>query len=47
MKGFLWMTAGISAAVLGLIVWDARRPRPVQVLANRLERAWSDHHTIV
>jgi hypothetical protein len=47
MKGFLWMTGGLSAAVLGLIVWDSRRLCPVQELAHRLELAWSNHHTIV
>jgi len=47
MKGFFWMTAGLCAAAVGVVVWSPRRTVPVQDLAHRLETAWSDHHTVV
>ena len=47
MKGILCATTGLWAAVAGLLIWDSRRPRAVQELANKLEAAWSDHRTKV
>jgi hypothetical protein len=46
MKGFLYFTAGLCAAAVGLIVWGPRRTVPVEDLAHRLEDAWADHHTV-
>jgi hypothetical protein len=46
MKTILWMTAGFCAAAIGVVVWGPRRDIPAEELAHRLERAWSDHHTI-
>jgi len=47
MKNLLWMVTGICAASVGLILFAPRRSQPVQELANRLQQAWADHHTVV
>lgn len=47
MRNFFWAVGGFCAAAAGLIVWSARRIEPVQLLAQQLEHAWEDHHTVV
>jgi hypothetical protein len=47
MKNFLWVVGGLCAAATGFIVWGPKRIKPVQELAERLEMAWGDHHTVV
>ncbi len=47
MKKFLWMAGGLCVASACFIVWGPKRMKPVQELAERLEVAWSDHHTVV
>lgn len=47
MKKVLWITGGLCAAAACFIVWGPKRIKPIQELAERLEVAWSDHHTIV
>lgn len=47
MKNVIFVVAGVCAAVAGLLVWGPKRTPPVEVLAHRLEDAWSDHHTTV
>jgi hypothetical protein len=47
MKNFLWVVGGFCAAAAGFIVWGPKRVKPVQELAERLEMAWGDHHTVV
>ncbi|MEO6910584.1 MAG: hypothetical protein ABI158_06645 [Edaphobacter sp.] len=39
------MTTGLCAAATCFLVWGPKRMKPVQELAERLEVAWSDHHT--
>jgi len=45
MKKFLWTVGGVCAAAAGFLLWNTRRIQPVEVLAERLEQAWLDHHT--
>jgi hypothetical protein len=47
MKNILWLVAGFCAAATGFLVWNTNRTPPIQLLANRLETAWADHHTVV
>jgi hypothetical protein len=47
MKNFLWLAGGLCAAAAGFLVWGPKRMKPVQELAERLEMAWGDHHTVV
>ncbi|MEO6805419.1 MAG: hypothetical protein ABI209_04665 [Edaphobacter sp.] len=47
MKNVLWMVGGICAATAGFLVWGLNRTPSVELLANRLEEAWVDHHTVV
>jgi hypothetical protein len=47
MKNFLWLMGGLCAAAAGFLVWGPKRIKPVQELAERLEMAWGDHHTVV
>ena len=47
MKSVVWFVGGLCAAATGFLVWGPRRVKPVQELAERLEVAWSDHHTVV
>jgi hypothetical protein len=46
MKGFLYFTACLGAAAIGIIIWGPRRTIPAEELAHRLEDAWADHHTV-
>ncbi|MBS1814891.1 MAG: hypothetical protein JSS87_08475 [Acidobacteria bacterium] len=46
MKSILFAVAGICAAAAGWIVWGPKRMEPVQQLAESLEHAWADHHTV-
>jgi hypothetical protein len=47
MKSVLLMIGGVCAAVAALVVLESKRQKPVEVLAQRLEAAWADHHTVV
>jgi hypothetical protein len=47
MKSFLWTMGGLCAAATCFIVWGPKRHKPIQELAESLDMAWSDHHTIV
>jgi hypothetical protein len=47
MKNFVWLIGGMAAAIVGFLVWDAKRVQPVEALAHRLEDAWADHRTVV
>jgi hypothetical protein len=47
MKSTLCLLCGLVAVAAGLLVWNSRRTPPVQELAERLETAWADNHTIV
>ena len=47
MKKLVWLVGGMAAATVGFLVWDAKRVKPVEELAHRLEDAWADHHTVV
>ncbi|HZY74479.1 MAG TPA: hypothetical protein VFE22_15330 [Edaphobacter sp.] len=47
MRNFLWLVGGLCAASVCFIVWGPKRIKPVQELAERLEVAWSDHHTVL
>lgn len=46
MKNVTFAIAGICAAAVGWIVWGPKRIAPVQRLAESLEMAWTDHHTV-
>jgi hypothetical protein len=45
MKNFLWMLCGFCAAAICLLIWAPRRPKPLRLLARRLEPDWPDHRT--
>lgn len=45
MRKFIFAVSGVCAAAAGFLVWNAGRMQPVEVLAEQLEHAWSDHHT--
>jgi hypothetical protein len=47
MKNLVWLATGLAAALVGFFVWDRNRVQPVEELAQRLEAAWADHHTVV
>ena len=47
MKNLVWLVSGLAAAMVGFLVWDRARVQPVEELAQRLETAWADHHTVV
>ncbi|MGD0648630.1 MAG: hypothetical protein ABR971_11610 [Acidobacteriaceae bacterium] len=47
MKNVVFLVTGLAAALVGFFVWDRNRVQPVEELAQRLEAAWSDHHTVV
>jgi len=47
MKNFLWTVGGFCAASACFIVWGPKRIKPVQELAELLEVAGSDHHTVL
>jgi hypothetical protein len=47
MKKILFLTGGFCAAAVGFLVLGMKRDRSVEVMAHRLETAWSDHHTVV
>jgi hypothetical protein len=47
MKKALWWVGGFCAAAAGFLVLGARRVQPVEALAQHLEEAWSDNHTVV
>lgn len=47
MRKALLMIGGLCAAVAALVVLESKRPKPVEVLAHKLEVAWADHHTVV
>ena len=51
MKTFLYLVAGVSAALAYVIVSTNRKAlaaaQPVDVLAHKLQDAWADHHTVV
>ncbi|CAN5517336.1 hypothetical protein BH10ACI4_BH10ACI4_01280 [soil metagenome] len=47
MKNFLWLTTGLAAAAVGILIWGPKRTAPMQELAHRLEEAWADNHTVV
>ncbi len=47
MKYFVWIMCGLGVAAASFLVWNTRRTPPVQELAERLEMAWADNHTIV
>jgi hypothetical protein len=47
MKSILWTVGGFCAAAAGFLVLGRKRTPPVELLANRLEQAWADHHTVV
>ena len=52
MKSFLYMIAGVSAALAYAIVHNRKVaavavPAPVDDLAHKLQDAWADHHTVV
>jgi len=47
MKNVLWWVGGFCAAAAGFLVLGARQVQPVERLAQQLESAWSDHHTVV
>jgi hypothetical protein len=46
MKNLMWTAAGFCAAAACLLVWKAKRTPNVEELANTLEEAWADHHTV-
>jgi hypothetical protein len=46
MKTVLWMAGAVCGAVAGLMIWHRQRNEPVDALAQRLEAAWADHHTV-
>jgi hypothetical protein len=47
MKKALWWVGGFCAAAAGFLVLGACRVQPVETLAQELEEAWSDNHTVV
>ena len=47
MKNVLWMVVEFCVAATGFLAWNYKRMPPVELLANRLEKAWADHRTIV
>ncbi len=47
MKNLLWTVAGFCAAAAGILVWRSQRTPDVVDLAQSLEEAWADHHTVV
>jgi hypothetical protein len=47
MKNAAMWFCGLCAAAAGFILWGAKRVRPVEELAHKLEAAWADHHTVV
>lgn len=46
MKSALFAIAGLCAAAVGWIVWGPKRAAPLEKLAENLEMAWADHHTV-
>jgi len=44
---FTYMLGGTLAAAAIWLIYRGQQPRPVEVLAHRLEEAWADHHTRV
>ncbi len=47
MKKALWLVGGFCAAAVGFLMLGAKRVEPpVEEMAQRLEAAWSDHHTV-
>jgi len=47
MKKALWLVGGFCAAAAGFLVLGAKRTPAVEELAEALEAAWEDHHTVV
>ena len=47
MKSVLWWVGGFCAAAAGFLVLGAKRTPTVDDLAESLEEAWADHHTVV
>lgn len=47
MKNIFWLIGGFCAAAAGFLFFGPQRIQPVELLAHRLEEAWSDHHTVV
>ena len=46
MKKYLMIVGGVCAAAAGFLIFGTKRLAPVEELANNLEAAWSDHHTV-
>jgi hypothetical protein len=42
-----YLLGGLFTALAAWIIYRGQQPRPVEVLAHRLEEAWADHHTRV
>ena len=47
MKKTLWWVGGFCAAAAGFLVLGAKRAPAVDELAEALEAAWEDNHTVV
>ena len=47
MKNVLWIIGGFCAAATGFLVLFRSRTQPIELLAHRLQDAWTDHHTLV
>ncbi len=47
MKKLVWVMGAMCAAAFGCLVLNARRIEPVEELAQRLDEAWTDHHSVV
>jgi len=47
MKSVLWWVGGFCAAAAGFLVLGAKRTPTLDDLAESLEEAWADHHTVV
>jgi hypothetical protein len=50
MKQLIWAIGGLSTATAAWILFTQtyrRRPVPAALAAERLQRAWADHHTRV
>jgi hypothetical protein len=42
-----YLLGGMLTAMAAWLIYRGQQPRPVEVLAHRLEEAWADHHTRV
>jgi len=42
-----YLIGGLLTATAAWLLYRGLQPRPVEVLAHRLEEAWADHHTQV